>query len=469
MNKPKAKTIFCLIGIIMGLLFSSGQIENPDTHLRLTQTRLFLETGDWGLPEDVGEDQHGNIAMNELGKRHMVYNPGQSIVLIPIYAFTKTLYSNDAEIYYSAAFLVSFINFFIHALASYFLFLIAYNLSQSEQKAYFTSLVFCLTSYSLTLAQSTYEHHYEMLFVLIAFHFAISPKTNSKMFLIGLILSVGLLFRTTTIIALPCIVLLVSYKKQILFLLAGVLPGLFFILFYNYFRFHNPLETGYNLAWTLAHGTNFQFWSLQKFPVNMVGFLLSPVKGLLIFSPTLILTIPFFKRFYLEHRLIAISIFLYCLFNFILFSLNFAWHGSIWSFGPRYILTIVPFIYLPLIYFEKSSLYMKFIAASLLGPILLMSVNYKRELLTQFMNGNIKNDDEYIWEIRNTPYITQFQQLQIIIPKNFNHNLKNLYPDEPWKKEIRKGNGNDMLNYSIEKTSINFWWARVYNNSMISQ
>jgi hypothetical protein len=468
MSKLKAKNIFCLMGIIMGLLFSSGQIENPDTHLRLTQTRLFLETGTWGLPDNVGEDKHGNIAINDNGKRHMVYNPGQSLVFIPIYTLTKSIFSNAAETYYSAAFLISFLNFFIHALSGYFLYLIAFNLSQSEKKAYFTSLIFCFTSYSFTFAQSTYEHHYEMLFILIAFYLAISSKTKIKMFQIGLILSVGLLFRTTTILALPCIVILLPHKKQIIFILAGIMPGIIFVMLYNYFRFQHPLESGYNLAWSLAHGTNFQFWSFQNFLPNLFGLIISPVKGLFIFSPTLILAIAFYKRFVIKHRLIAISILLYCSFNLVLFSLNFAWHGSIWSFGPRYILTIVPLLYLPLIMVENHSRHIKFIIMTIIGPILLMSVNYKRELLTQYMNDNIKNEDKYIWEIKNTPYLTQFRQLQIIIPKNFNHNLQDLYPNEPWIKEKRKGNGHDMLNLSIEKNSINFWWARVCNTSMIS-
>ena len=63
MNRTKKRLLYFLfIGIILSVLFSSGQVENPDTHLRLTQTRLFIETGQFGLPDDVGEDTHGNSA-----------------------------------------------------------------------------------------------------------------------------------------------------------------------------------------------------------------------------------------------------------------------------------------------------------------------------------------------------------------------------------------------------------------------
>ena len=67
--------VFC-VGIVFSLLFSSGQIENPDTHLRLTQTRIMVDDHSFGLPNNIGEDSHGNIAINSEGKRFMVYNSG---------------------------------------------------------------------------------------------------------------------------------------------------------------------------------------------------------------------------------------------------------------------------------------------------------------------------------------------------------------------------------------------------------
>jgi hypothetical protein len=65
--------IFLIFGLVLSILFSSGQVENPDTQLRLTQTRIILDDHRFGLPEDVGEDMHGNIAINEDGQRYMVY------------------------------------------------------------------------------------------------------------------------------------------------------------------------------------------------------------------------------------------------------------------------------------------------------------------------------------------------------------------------------------------------------------
>ena len=103
---------FILIGVCTSILFSSGQVENPDTHLRLAQARLLTENFEFGLPNDTGEDFHGNIAINSNGKRHMVYNPGQTLLFYPIYKLCDL--GVKSNLYYTSTFVVSFINFFIH-------------------------------------------------------------------------------------------------------------------------------------------------------------------------------------------------------------------------------------------------------------------------------------------------------------------------------------------------------------------
>ena len=70
---------------------------------------------------------------------------------------------------------------------------------------------------------------------------------------------------------------------------------------------------------------------------------------------------------------------------------------------------------------------------------------------------------KYIYSFGNIPYLIQMKQLILILPKNVSNTLVNDFPDSAWKKEIRTGSGNHVLNYSIEKNSINFWWIRVFH------
>jgi hypothetical protein len=456
--------VFLLFGVTLSILFSSGQIENPDTHLRLTQTRIILDEHSFALPEDVGEDMHGNIAINKSGQRLMVYNPGQTITFIPIYLIANIFCSNEADAYYFSAFCVSFLNYMIHALCAFILFKIVLLLGASKKQAYLVSVFFGLTSYSFVFAQSTYEHHFEMLFILLSLYYSLKNDTIQAGILSGLMLSLGLVFRTTTILAVPSIFLIQKDNKARIKFLASLTIGVGFIFSYNYYRFGSPFESGYSLAWSLAHPEKIDFWTLSNFPLAFLGFIFSPGKGLFFFSTTILLTLGGIKTFWKKQRLIFYSSLLISAAYLGAFSLNFAWHGSIWSFGPRYILPIIPFLYLPIIYLkpQKWVFWTLFFAGIL--QVELISVNYKRDLLNEYIanNGRLA-DDDYIYKLNKEPHLTQAKQLAIILPKNF-RKLDNYMPNSPWKKENRTASNVEVLNSSIEKNSLNFWWIRVFHS-----
>jgi hypothetical protein len=454
--------VFLLFGLVLSILFSSGQIENPDTHLRLTQTRIILDDNKFGLPDDVGEDSHGNISINKDGKRFMVYNPGQTIIFIPIYYIANLVSTDEANAYYFSAFCVSFLNYMVHALCAFILFKIALLLGAVKKQAYLVSIFFGLTSYSFVFAQSTYEHHFEMFFILLSVYFAQKKDTNHAGLLSGLMLSLGLVFRTTSILAVPAILLLQKKNNERLKVLMSLTIGFAFVLLYNYYRFGNPLETGYSLAWSLAHSDKFDFWSFSGFPEAFFGFLFSPGKGLIFFSTTIVIALFGIKTFWEKQQLIFYAILLISAAYLIIFSLNFAWHGSIWSYGPRYILPIIPFLYLPIIYLKPHKWVFVTLILAFILQILLISVNYKRDVLNDYVAYNGLSDMEYLYTANKEPHLVQAKQLAIITPKNFGK-LNNYMPYSPWKKEIRTAANVDDLNSSIEQNSINFWWVRVFH------
>jgi hypothetical protein len=450
---------FLLIGLFTSVIFSSGQIENPDTHLRLTQARLLVEEGEYGVPEDTGEDSHGNIAINDAGERFMVYNPGQSLVFGSIYLATTT--SDEVNHYYNSAFLSSFLNFIVHSLTAFFLYRISLSLTLNERKSLLVALIFALTSYSFSFAQSTYEHHFEMLFILIAFTLVIEQKIKNYAIIAGLIISLGLVFRTTCILAIPAILILLSSNNKRIKFMISCIPGIAFLLLHNYLRFQDPFESGYGIAWDLAHGDTFKFWSISRVPEALLGFLFSPGKGLLFFSTTAFISILCFRKFFKDHTKIFVSILITIGLFLGLYSLNFAWHGSIWSFGPRYILPILPLIYLLLIKVKINKFIVSILVVGMVSQCLFMTVNYKRDVLEQYVEHTGLKDSNYIFDIKNIPQNTQAKQLINIIPKNLHSELQNYQPAQFWKKEIRTGDNHQVLKNSIEKNSINFWWIRI--------
>ena len=454
--------IFLLFGITLSILFSSGQIENPDTHLRLTQTRIILNHNKFGLDKDVGENSHGNIAINDDGKRYMVYNPGQTIMFIPIYYIANLIYATEADAYYFSAFCASFLNYIIHALCAFILFKIALILGSNKKQAYLVSIFFGLTSYSFVFAQSTYEHHLEMLFILLSAFFSLNKNCKNSGFLSGLMLSLGIIFRTTVILALPSILLVQKNNKERLCVLLGLFFGIAFILSYNFFRFENAIESGYTIAWTLAHSNKFDFWNIPGIPYAFFGFLFSPGKGLFFFSTTAVISFLGVKKFYMKDRRLLFFILLLSATYLIFFSANFAWHGSIWSYGPRYILPIIPFLYLPIIHIKVKKWVYLILTITFILQIELISVNYKRDVLSDFITYNGLSDIDYIYSLNKEPHIIQAKQLKIILPKNLNK-LNDYTPNTPWKKEARTASNIEVLNSSIEKNSINFWWVRVFH------
>ena len=469
MNKMKDFLIFIAIGVLMSIMFSSGQVENPDTHLRLAQTKIIIENGSLRLLPDVGENSHGNIAINKFGERCMVYNPGQSLVFIPFYLISKEFTKNSADSYYLTTFFISFINYIINAISGFFLFKIIIGLGYSRKKALVSAFVFCFTSYSFVFAQSTYEHHFEMLFVLISLYLSLASNIKYNYIYAGLVISIGLIFRSTTVLLIPSICILLSTNRERFLFLLSTIPGVFILLIYNYYRFDNPLETGYSLAWTLAHGKEMIFWSIAGIPKAFFGLLISPGKGLLFFSPTILIAIFYSKKFYLKNRKFTNSILLFILLYLLLFSMNFIWGGSIWSFGPRYILPLVPFFYIPIAELKVNRLVFPILLFAFIFQLLLISVNYKRAVLEQYVIHDGIDEENYIFNLSNIPIITQSRQLYILLTTGNQKDLINYQPNTHWKKEIRLGTNKDVLKNSIEKNSINFWWIRIFHwNTSVS-
>jgi len=106
--------------------------------------------------------------------------------------------------------------------------------------------------------------------------------------------------------------------------------GLLLYFLYNYVRFANPFIFGQ--PW---------IFSLSAFPAGLSGLLFSPGRGIIWYSPAVLLAIPAFRKAWktkpIEALLIA-GVFL----SFLgLHSLYENWNGG-WSWGPRYLLPVLP-------------------------------------------------------------------------------------------------------------------------------
>lgn len=119
---------------------------------------------------------------------------------------------------------------------------------------------------------------------------------------------------------------------------APVLAAMLITLYYNHVRFGNPLDTGYLRDDTVASGS---FW------VGLTGLLFSPGRSLFLYSPIAAVGLAALIGFARRDRSTALLLageFLIAL----CFYASLAHWDAERSYGPRYLLPVVPLIVLPL-------------------------------------------------------------------------------------------------------------------------
>jgi hypothetical protein len=185
-----------------------------------------------------------------------------------------------------------------------------------------------------------------MVELLLAVMFCLVVKNeteHSRWNTIGLGICSGLFIfnrPSDSVLILPFMLyILVYYRAQVqYYLVSGIIAGAPFLL-YNLFLFHNPLGGYAQVAPRLVLGIP----TLS----NYLGLLIAPNKGLLVFSPVLILSVfgfwsiltrrekPVYRVLYWSVFAVLLTILVYALFD--------DWIGGL-MYGPRYLTGILPFL-----------------------------------------------------------------------------------------------------------------------------
>ncbi len=190
-----------------------------------------------------------------------------------------------------------------------------------------------------------YAHLLSALFLVIAYVFL---REQKKIFWAGFLCGLSFLseFPTALIIAIWPLQIYLQHRsaKPVLRFLSGVVPSLVLIGLYNYFLTGNMLNTSYKYHAMQEIHSDYGF-SLPK-PEALWGLTLSPYRGLLFYTPFLVLffygvlknalTRSFRETVYsfFSHYLILIS-----LVSVLFISGYFEWWGG-WCYGPRLIFFI---------------------------------------------------------------------------------------------------------------------------------
>ena len=118
-----------------------------------------------------------------------------------------------------------------------------------------------------------------------------------------------------------------ALKRLALGAVLGGLPWLLMLLAYNHARWGSPFDTGYGETLGLMR---------ESIPTGLLGLLLSPGKGLLWFSPVILLSVIGLLRGWRDHRALVVVVLAVVVPPLLFYARFLSWSGD-YCWGPRYL------------------------------------------------------------------------------------------------------------------------------------
>lgn len=461
-----------LAAFASALLLTPGHLATPDAHLRLAQARNLVTHGSLAVPEGVGNPEHGNLARGREGNMYSAYNPGHILLLAPVYA-AATVFPTpfDLHPHYAAAFGASFLGVFAHFLAALLLCALLVRMGRPPSVSLAVAGLFAFATVSLPLAADGYDHVFEALALLAALYFAIENRhdeSEARPLMAGLALGVGALFRYPVLLAVPGVLWIVRDRRARLLVCLGLVPPMLVALGYNYYRFGSPWETGYVAAWRLAHGEAIgtTWFQLAAIPSHLLGLLASPGKGLLWFAPIVALVVPGWGRFRRQWPRMADGLAVTACLYLVFYAGNFAWHGSVWAWGPRYVVPVLAPILVALAFLPNTQTWSRILLAvgviSLLVQIVAVTADHRRYLLTEYTREPSGFEHRLLHEPEASPLVGQLESAAHVVRRTVEGgSFEPFIAAGPWRSEARPASIPLMLEQSIDLNVVDLWWVRL--------
>jgi hypothetical protein len=266
------------------------------------------------------------------GQIFSAWYPLQSLLAVPVVALAVRA-SNGLHlpIHYVESFAVTFLPALYTALTVGLVYLLSLSLGAVEAGAWLAAVTYGFGTIALVYTRDFYAD--PLLALLVALGFLSVFRTEPSWLALP-ISALAVLAKPAGIFLGPVLSLYLIWRtRRFWFSLLpglGTAAGLGLYLLYNFYRFDNSLEFG-------------QRWggfSIRFMPTGLTGLLISPGRGLLWFSPCVILAIlALWRR--KTHKLEAWSLAVFAAAFLLFHSFWFAWHGGS-SWGPRLLLPILP-------------------------------------------------------------------------------------------------------------------------------
>lgn len=343
-DRRLALTIY-LFFVGLYLLGMGGHFYSIDDVARFDLLRGMLEHGTVEIPPTYSASH-----VTHDGRVFCKYGLGRPLAVIPLYylgkAFAGAEIPGFAEL--NLEFWLSLFDQLITPLLLVFLYFIVRRLGYRKRTAFLTAVAGGAGTMLWMMSKYSFEHTLDATLgtaaILLLLRFRDRPRWL-ELALAGLALGwIGLTRIIDLAGFLPAVSLYVvyllfkrhpsSWPKKVGRLAAFVMPlalCVAIVLAYNYYRFNDLFEFGYDD----------DAFSLRTAYVALIGYTISPGKGLFVFSPVLLLLIWAVRPFLRKNRPEGLLLLGLVLGLFSLYVQHLFWHGD-WCMGPRFLTPLVP-------------------------------------------------------------------------------------------------------------------------------
>ncbi len=502
----REKLLVFLIFFLIFSFFSSFKtaVQIPDEEYVIKIAQNLVELKPLTLPDVYPYKHPGVTETGRDGKRFSSYPIGQSLVVAPFYFISKKLnvlfspkkdsmtfdeirkWSNDIETETTRYLYV--IPALFSALTCLLFYLFCFSMGFKRITCLISASIFAFCTMTWPYSKFLLSESTQTFFLLLTVYLLFLQRQNG--FSIVLMIFAGLSFgmlniiKPTFLILFPAIVVYWYYKNyenKRQALISGLLFfGLFMLIFsiqiwYNSYRFSQASNFGYSRG-----GFSSPFYT------GLWGLLLSSGKSFFLYSPVTLLFFFSVKRFFKKFGLEA---YLFCAIIILIIGTYANW--NVWSgdmsWGPRFLLVLIPFFMIPsaLIIEDlidrknriKLSLVSLLVLASLLVQIPIIAVHYLH-YLNYFKNnvsfvpgqwekvedlkgysGTVSLRDHYF----DYQFVPEFSPIlgQWWVFKNIIFKSKSSFENTPWKGlGLNKFHRNKPL-----KTRWDLWIVEIINSS----
>jgi hypothetical protein len=343
-SSTAAISLCALLGFLV-LATSPGGLEAGDANVRFETARSWLEGRGGVLPAGIGGVQGRD------GREFAYFNLTQSGVFACLLGVLRALHvprpDTAAKFVYSIGVLPG-----VFAATALLLLRLSAKFWQSPAIGVLAVLLGTPLLHYSRIGQE--ENIIALCYALLLWGLVeIWEKRNSGWLVVGAASALAITTRVATLPTIAIVWLLVAadWRREVrstgrllpliaafLLLLAATVTAA-----WNWWRFGSVFETGYAAAF---HRLGVPVFDFRGEPLHLVALLISPVRGLLIYAPLVIL-VPFClprlaKLDPLARRLAVAGLLLFVV-NLVFFSLSGTWDGG-FGWGPRYL--VAPLIFL---------------------------------------------------------------------------------------------------------------------------